>query len=404
VVKVAALTAPLVIVFGVISNAPFLTQRKFGGHVIGRDFLNYWSGSKLLLSGHLSTLYDPAAYSAWLVKGWGAGFGALSFSYPPTLLPFISWLGVFPYGVALALWSLLGVGLLIAAGWPYTKRPSILLALLAAPAVFVCLDDGQNGLIFSAVLAAALRLVDRKPVLAGVLIGLLTVKPQLGILIPIALLCAGRWKTIGAAAVTTVALVALSVAIVGVEPWRLYIEKVVPFQSLLFRGTGMWQYMTPSPTIAVVVAGGTWPLAWAVQAVVSLAMVALTIAVFLGRGRGREIGAVDRVILIAATFLATPYGFNYDMPSLALCLLLAGVTRRPDVETTAAGRWGIVLLWTTPIVMVIVALSGVNGALALALGLGLFVWATRQDLFATDQAPAWLARWLTASPAGPRAP
>jgi hypothetical protein len=393
VLKVALITAPLVIVFLSISNAPFFTHAKFGGHIVGRDFLNYWTGSKLFLSGRLGTLYDAVAYPAYLDSVWGNGFGSLSFSYPPTLLPFISWLGLFPYGVALVLWSVLGVGLLIAAGWPYTKQPLVLLALIFAPAVCVCLDDGQNGLIFSAMLVAALRVLDRKPILAGVLIGLLTVKPQLGILLPIALICAGRWKTVGAAAVTTLALVALSLLIAGAEPWRLYFEKVVPYQSRLFRGDGMWQTMTPSPVIAIVVAHGSWALAWAVQAAVSAAMMVLVAVLFLGRGNGRSIGAVDRVILTGATFLATPYAFNYDMPSLALCLLMAGVTQ-PQSDATAQGRWGQAILWSAPIAMVMTGLWSVNGAFIVAAGLGLYVWAARTEIFAAGGRPSWLADML----------
>ena len=415
VVKVALMTAPLVLVFSAISDLPFLAHGKFGGHVVGRDFLNYWSGSRLFLSGHLSTLYDPAAYSTYLRLAWGQGFGALSFSYPPTLLLFISWLGLLPYGVALALWSVLGAGLLIAAGWPYTKRPSILIALALAPAVLICLDDGQNGLITGAVLVAALRLIDRRPVLAGVLIGLLTVKPQLGVLLPIVLFCAGRWKTIGAATATAIGLAVLSVLIVGVEPWRLYLEKTLPYQGVLYRGDGMWRAMTPSPAIAVVVAGGAWSLAWLVQGLVSLSMVALTAVLFLGRPGGRrEIDAVDRIVLIAATFLATPYGFNYDMPALALCLLIAGAVR-PGLDASPPWRWGVALLWAAPVLMVVAGLWGLNthqgwppfGAVAMAAGLVLIVWSTRRETLTLEASPAWLARLalrLTSSPADPGAP
>ena len=70
----------------------------------------------------------------------------------------------------------------------------------AFPAVFINIGHGQNGFLTAALLGGALHWLDRKPWLAGILIGLLAYKPQFGVLIPIALLAGQRWTTIGAAA------------------------------------------------------------------------------------------------------------------------------------------------------------------------------------------------------------
>jgi Glycosyltransferase family 87 len=66
--------------------------------------------------------------------------------------------------------------------------------------------------------------------MAGVLIGLLTVKPQLGILFPVALIVSKRWEVLFVAAATALALLAASVAIGGIAGWQDYVTKALPLQ------------------------------------------------------------------------------------------------------------------------------------------------------------------------------
>ena len=69
---------------------------------------------------------------------------------------------------------------------------------------------GQNGAFTAALLVGGLLAAPKRPILAGVLFGLLTVKPQLGILIPFCLLASRNWRAFASAAVTTVTLVLLT--------------------------------------------------------------------------------------------------------------------------------------------------------------------------------------------------
>ena len=62
-----------------------------------------------------------------------------------------------------------------------------------APAGLIAFISGQNAFFAAAVIAAIFRCLDARPVVAGVLLGLLTVKPQLGLLFPLMLLLTGRW-------------------------------------------------------------------------------------------------------------------------------------------------------------------------------------------------------------------
>src|SRR3546814_10644419 len=110
----------------------------------------------------------------------------------------------------------------------------------------VCSSD-LNGFLTGALLIGGLRLLGTKPIVAGILFGILTVKPQLGILLPFALLAARQWTAIAAAGATTVLLVGISVLLFGWESWQAYIDLVIPLQTaIMTEGSGLFLPMMPS--------------------------------------------------------------------------------------------------------------------------------------------------------------
>jgi hypothetical protein len=354
---VAVFCAPFSIAYLVLESLPFLHGHS-RGQIPGRDFINTWSGARLLNEGRVFQIFDPASYSQSLANLWGHGLAQHSYSYAPNLLVLTGWLGWLPYGGALLAWSVLGLIALLAAAWPYSRRPGVAAMILCSPAVAVCLDAGQNGLFTGALILGGLRLGDRRPWLAGALIGLATVKPQLGLLIPIALLAAARWKVIASASLTAIGLVAASLPLVGVEGWRLYISRTLPFQrQLLEHSSGFWTLMTPSPLVNLGLAGASIGMSTILQSVAALIATVLVVWRFaqLNRQR-RQIGASEVLLLAAATFVAAPYSFNYDMPVLAAALVCVNGERLPLTERTS-WRIGVWLLWTAPLAIIVAAID-----------------------------------------------
>src|SRR5258708_1533102 len=121
-------------------------------------------------------------------------------------------------------------------------RPETWLIAAAFPAVFVNIGHGQNGFLTAALLGGALHWLDRRPWLAGLLIGCLAYKPQFGVLIPIALLAGGRWRTIGAAMVTVAALVAISFVTLGGGVWHAFADSMNFTQTVVLeQGDTGWE-------------------------------------------------------------------------------------------------------------------------------------------------------------------
>ena len=138
-----------------------------------------------------------------------------------------------------------------------------LLLALAYPAVFINLGQGHNGFLTAALIGAALCQLDRRPILAGILIGCLAYKPQFGLLIPLVLAVSGRWRTFAAAAVT-VAVMAIAVTLAfGVEVWPAFLASTKFSRIVVLEQGGTGWYKIQSVFSWVRMWGGGIALAYA---------------------------------------------------------------------------------------------------------------------------------------------
>src|SRR5581483_1453312 len=211
-----------------LSGAPSFSKPSvdFNTYAVGRDFINTWMGGRSAFEGGPAAWFDMANYNAALREMLGSFFPDHYWSYPPHILLFIWPFGLLPYFPAYLLWCVLGVALYLLASTQLVRR-NYLLFLAVAPGVAVCAFFGQNGFYTSALFLGGMMLLDRRPLLAGILFGILTVKPQIGYLLPIVLLLTGRWRTIAAACATAAALIAATTIWFGADIWVEYFEKVL---------------------------------------------------------------------------------------------------------------------------------------------------------------------------------
>ncbi|HEX8574522.1 MAG TPA: glycosyltransferase family 87 protein [Allosphingosinicella sp.] len=299
-----------------------------GAAIWGRDFANVWTSGRLALEGRLDLLYDLKAYSAYQDMLFDGALRAHNYSYPPPTLLYTWAFGLLPYPVALLAWLGLTGAAFFAAARPYLRDAGLPAWLaLIAPATLLNVWAGHYGLLIGALWLGAFHLLPRRPVLAGVLIGLMLVKPHLAVLAPLILARRGEWKAFAAAGATVAALVAVSALVFGVEMWRTYIGVTVGVQGAMVDDVGTY-FLTMMPTVVptVTALGFGGPAAWALQLLAAGGAVA---ALLLHMPRdSRSAGLAGGV----ATFLVLPYAFNYDMtvPGLAALLMLARLRRDPE--------------------------------------------------------------------------
>jgi hypothetical protein len=196
--------------------------------VVGRDFLNFWMYGCAAGSVDPGQFYELAAYREALQNLFGMELNGPNWSYPPSIMLLAAPFGQLNYLMALACWTLIGLAVFFAVARRQVPDWRILIPVTLSPAALFCLVSGQSAFLTTAMLIAIFALLDRRPIVAGVLIGLLTMKPQLGVLFPFMLLASGRWRVFIAAALTALALVAA-----GPQVWVDFIAKGLPVQGLV---------------------------------------------------------------------------------------------------------------------------------------------------------------------------
>jgi hypothetical protein len=154
------------------------------------DFTTMWVSGIFAGSTDPARMYDDSAWSAaWrsLTSLEGCPLAQGHTSYPPILLFFTYPLGLMSYVPAFAAWTAVTLLLYLVAIYLIVPRPIAILAALSPFPIFFNFFLGQNGYLLAGLMGLSLALMERRPQLSGVVLGLLTFKPQIGILFPFAL-------------------------------------------------------------------------------------------------------------------------------------------------------------------------------------------------------------------------
>jgi alpha-1,2-mannosyltransferase len=327
-------------------NKPWIDGTQF---VLGRDFLNFWMGGRSVFGGGPAAWFDAGTYNAALRDMLGAPYPEHFWSYPPHLLLFIWPFGLMPYLPAYIAWCAIGVALYLFACSGAIARKHLLF-LAVAPGIAVCIFFGQNGFYTAALLIGGLFCLDRRPVLAGVLFGILTIKPQLGLLLPVVLVLERRWVTIASAVATLTVLVAATAMLFGWNVWIEFWQKVVPQQQwLTAHGGGLLFEMVSSVYYGGRLVHLPQSVDWVLQGITT----ALAFAAVAWCYWRRRDPALSLALFVTATFLVTPYILNYDM--VVFGFVVARLRERDD--NTMADHWLLIAVWTLPVTMMIAAVG-----------------------------------------------
>jgi Glycosyltransferase family 87 len=311
---------------------------------VGRDFLNLWMYGRAASSADPGQFYDLATYHSAIRDLLGMELNGQNWSYPPSIMLLAAPFGQLSYLTALACWTLIGVAVFVAVGRKHVSDWRILIPVVLSPAALFCLISGQSSFLATAMLMAIFALLDRKPVAAGVLIGLLSIKPQLGILFPFMLMASGRWRVFIAAGATALALVGATAAIFGEQLWIDFVSKGLPVQGLVLSDPD--RIATPFfPTVFMNLRGLDLGTAAAMSVQAAFSAFALGAMIWAFRFRRDADPPLMLALFLACSASASPYLLAYDL----LPLTFAAVVLLAGASLDAPGRRLVQLVYWTPV-------------------------------------------------------
>lgn len=280
------------------------------GNLVFNDLFAHWSYARFAVTHPGPAIYDNDAMHAFQASLFPGRLQSLPYAYPPPYLFLVLPLAAFTLWHAAILWSLASVAAylvaLLAGRW---RLWPVLLAALG-PATVICIAYGQNGLLIAALLIGGLRLLPTRPGWAGMLLAMTCVKPQMAVLLPVALLAGQQWRAIGSATITGLALVLASAAWISPQAWLGWFDAIQGQGDYAATWISAYRQVTVSAAMKLLGLDRTTGLL--VQAAVA-ALVALGVAIAWRRGPTLPAACT----LLAGILLVTPYGFLYDLPVAA---------------------------------------------------------------------------------------
>ncbi len=271
------------------------------------DFTNFYATGRLALAGEAASAYDPAGLAVAQAAVIGPTGAEMPYPYPPAFMLLTAPFALLSYPIALAAWALCGAIFYL---WASRGFGSLPLAA-AQPPVLLNAMIGQTGFLTGGLLLLGSRWLAERPHKAGLLLGLLVLKPQLALMLPVAVIAARAWSAIPAAMVSAAAVLLLGTLLLGTDAARAFLASSGDFTALLTGDRLTWSELASPFALACDLGLGAGPAA--ILQLVSMAFAAAL--VWLSWREGWE----QRVpILCVASLAASPYLQSYDcLPLLA---------------------------------------------------------------------------------------
>ena len=321
------------------------------GKPIGYDFITFWAASHLALTHHAADAYNiPLIFKAENLAV-PASRGVFVWYYPPTFYLLILPLALLPYLLSYWVFTLTTLAVYLAAfrhllrtGLQSYARPA-LWCLAGFAGLWLNLFHGQNAFLTAALAAAALLTLDTQPILAGVFLGLLAIKPHLALLFPVVLIVIGAWRTLLTALITGSTFLALGTAVLGVDTLKACLGSLRYARLFLEGGFLPWVKM---PTVFALLRLLHVPVtaAYLVHGIVALLATAAVWRIW----RVSQDRQLQSAVLMTATFLISPYVFDYDLAWLAFPIAWLALLGLRD-GWRPSEREALVAAWVLPVAM-----------------------------------------------------
>ncbi|WP_051381378.1 glycosyltransferase family 87 protein [Paraburkholderia mimosarum] len=311
--------------------------------VLAVDCLPFWSASHLALQGHAVDAYNFAILKPVEEYAAGRPVGVLPWLYPPTFLLFVYPLALLPFTLSAPIFLFGTLALFVKVVKTIAPYPGTALIAIAFPGSALVLTAGQNGLLTASLVGLGLVLLRNRPILAGLCFALVAMKPQLCVLIPLALLASRSWRALGAMIAGSLIWLAISVLAFGSETLVAFVHNMGVANSFVETGRA---HLFRVPTLfgALKLLHAPTALAGGAQAISALCAVA---AVCYAWGRPSAFG-LRAAVLVCASMLVSPYLYDYDLTWYGILIAWVVYHAREHGFQRGQREW-LAVLWLAPI-------------------------------------------------------
>ena len=333
------------------------------------DFFAFWSAGRFLVETAPAEIYDHYKLQAFETALDPSFHEFYPFPYPPPFGLVLRLLGTLPYGSAYVIWIGVTLALYLWASLGRRLVSLIGLATLLAPTTLLTAVAGQNGFLSAALMIGGFRSLDARPLLGGVLFGLLAYKPQLAILVPIVLVAARRWRSLAAAGMTVAVLVVVTMAAFGPSMWSAWLGAIELNERLFELNVPALQHRMPTLAPTLMALGLDHRLVGVVQ------MALFAVVAWLLWRKARSVPAAMLGSLVpVGSIIASPYAFIYDLPMVTTAVLATVENRGRSGRALVTREWLVVILaLSSPILALSAIMPGALATAVLGLVLHLMV-------------------------------
>ncbi len=308
------------------------------GHPTVSDFAVFWTVGKMVLKGAAIAAYNvPVEHAAELVT-IGHGFKQLlGWYYPPSFLFVVALLASLPFVPSFILWCSATLALHASVVAAIAEQRVAFAIACIAPWVAIVFIVGQNSLLISAIIGLVLLNLEKQPVLSGLILGLLSCKPQFGVLFPLALAAGGYWRTFLWAAISVVVVNFSAGVIFGFGIFEGFVHTLLTATDNHLVHSDLGWNKLESIYGLLRYLGAPAGAAWTMQA---LTFIVIALGVVLCWHNRIIPFSLKAALLVAAIPLATPYLLVYDLPMLGIAM--AFLYRHREFDRAELGVFAVV--------------------------------------------------------------
>lgn len=306
------------------------------------DFTVYWSAANLWRLGLAAQAYLEPVLRSYVLDRFPDVHGHFGWFYPPLfyfcVLPF----GYLPlYFPAFLPFAGLSLGALMGVLKRALGSEIRWVVLFSSAGFWLNLLRGQNGSLTAALMLLTLISLKQRPRWAGFSLALLTIKPQLALLLPALFLKVGAWRSFFWFVLTLAGLTGLSLWVLGDGTWSAWLGSLSLAQALLEHdefNSDYWYHTTSVYTCLRLLGVSS---VWAYMAHFCMALMVAGASLWAWR----DAVPLEKKgsLMVLASLLMSPYVMEYDLCATLIVLYWgAGFLDR-------SWRWVLVVLWQLPL-------------------------------------------------------